>query len=361
MNKSPVLVALGGLLAMAIGIGIGRFVYTPILPAMVEALGLSKSEAGLLASANFAGYLAGALVAIRPLPGSRRAWLLGGLLATALSLAAMGMTTSMAAFLALRLIAGVTGAFTMVFASGLVLDRLAATGRGGLSSVHFAGVGAGIAASAAIVAPFADWRDMWFASAALAGAALLAVAWLVPADTTGTRRAVATDKVPAALVVAYGLFGFAYIITATFIVAEVRGTPAIARLEPVIWVLFGLSAAPSVALWSSLAARWGALRTFAIASFIEAVSIAGSVLWVSDVTIVAAAILVGGTFMGMTALGLLAARGHIALMTASFGLGQIVGPVFAGYLYDLTGSLTLPSLAAAAALVAAGALVVRLR
>src|SRR5262249_22479984 len=67
--------------------------------------------------------------------------------------------------------------------------------------------------------------------------------------------------------------------------------------------------------------------------------------------------------MGLTALGLIAARegegdprGRIALVTSSFGAGQILGPAFAGYVYDHTGSLAVPSLAAAAALVVAGLL-----
>ena len=110
-NKRPMLIAIGGLLAMAAGVGVGRFVYTPILPPMVEALSLSKSQAGLIASAKFVGYLAGALLASMRLAGSRRAWLLGSLAVNTFCLAAMGLTTSMPAFLALRLMAGIVSAF----------------------------------------------------------------------------------------------------------------------------------------------------------------------------------------------------------------------------------------------------------
>src|SRR5215475_15796693 len=107
MNKSPLAVAVGGLLAMAAAIGVGRFVYTPILPPMIEALHLSKAEAGLIASANFIGYLAGALLAALRLPGSRRVWLLGALAANAVALAAMGMASTLPVFLLLRLVAGI--------------------------------------------------------------------------------------------------------------------------------------------------------------------------------------------------------------------------------------------------------------
>jgi predicted MFS family arabinose efflux permease len=368
LSAAPFSIAVGGLLAMAAGIGVGRFVYTPILPPMVEALGLSKSGAGLIASANFVGYFLGAVLATVRLPGSRRTWLIAALALNAAALAAMGLTASLPAFLILRLLAGLASAFTLIFASALVLDRLAAAGRGNLSAVHFGGVGIGIAISAAVVAMLHDWRTMWFASAALALAAGLAVLALVPRDIAGPAVATAAARqhlprgfVP--LAIAYGLFGFGYIITATFIVAMVRGSPEIASLEPYIWVMFGLSAAPSVALWTAFARRWGIRRSFAIAAFVEAFGVALSALWLTPATVIAASVVVGGSFMGLTSLGLLAARegdgdprGRIALVTAVFSAGQILGPAFAGYLYDHTGSLDGPSWAAAAALVLAGLL-----
>jgi hypothetical protein len=114
--------------------GIGRFVYTPILPPMMASLGMSKSDAGLIASANFAGYLAGAFYLARAqLPGSRRAWLLGALLASAATTAAMGLTESMVWFMGLRFLGGVASAPVLILSSALVLDRLAETSRSRLA------------------------------------------------------------------------------------------------------------------------------------------------------------------------------------------------------------------------------------
>jgi len=344
---------------------------------MVEALGLSKSQAGLIASANFLGYLIGALFAAMPrLSGPRRLWLIGSLAASVATTAGMGLSQSLAALLVLRFVGGAASAFVLIFASTIVLERLAQLGRNELSALHFAGVGTGIAVSAALVAGLLElgqgWQSLWLASGALSFVAVLAAAALLPTlpspamQTAGTASAVA-DAALRRLIVAYGLFGFGYIITATFLVAIVRATPAIQAQEPVIWVVFGIAAAPSVAFWTLLASRFGIQAAFAIACIVEALGVLASVAWPSVPGVFLAAILVGGTFMGLTALGFMGARARavgdprrvLALMTGAFGLGQIVGPLFAGIASDRLGSFTAPSIVAALALILAAVLAAR--
>jgi len=144
----------------------------------------------------------------------------------------------------------------------------------------------------------------------------------------------------------------------------VREAPGLRPLEPVIWVVFGLAAAPSVALWTRVAGRIGLAGAFALAAVVEAAGVVASVAWRSEAGIVAASVLVGGTFMGLTALGLMRGRvlasgdGQrvVGLMTGAFGLGQIVGPGFAGWLAQMLGGFAVPSAAAAGALVLAAML-----
>jgi predicted MFS family arabinose efflux permease len=378
-GKGVVAVALGGCIALAAAMGIGRFVYTPILPFMVESLGLSQAEAGIIASANFLGYLLGALAAAKAsLPGGRRRWFLVALAISALTTAAMAAEAAVPLFLLLRFASGVASAFVLVFASALVLDRLATAGRPGLSALHFAGVGIGIAGSAVLVAVLAaegvGWRGLWLASGALAMAGLIAVLRLVPAEQEPPPPPRAKAKARpnprlVALIVAYGLFGFGYVITATFISTLVRLTPELQWLEPYVWLTVGLAGIPSVAVWGWVARRIGNGRGFAVACLVEGVGVALSVLGSGAAAVLFAAALLGGTIMGITALGLVHARSlssgdprrSIALMTAAFGLGQMIGPSFAGFAYGIGESFLLPTLVAAAALLAAFALTMEWR
>ena len=194
-------------------------------------------------------------------------------------------------------------------------------------------------------------------------AALPVVAALVPAAPAPAAQRTAAKPAAAdvrltLLTLAYGLFGFGYVITATFIVVIVRASPSAAAIEPIFWLVLGLAAIPSVALWVAAGRRLGVVRAFAVACVVEAAGVFASVAWPTSAGLLVAAALLGGTFMGLTALGLIAARNlapedprrALAILTAAFGLGQIVGPIVAGYGFDLTGSFLLPSLLAVAGL-----------
>jgi predicted MFS family arabinose efflux permease len=296
--------------------------------------------------------------------------LLGALVLSGVTTGAMGFCDTLPAFLLLRFVAGVASALALILSSALVLDRLAEFGRPELGALHFAGVGVGIALSAVVVAMLqgsGGWPVMWQVSGVVSLAGALVVALLVPAVpdlavVPRPSRAVASDPGLRRMTVAYGLFGFGYVITATFLVAIVRTTPAIRDLEPVIWIVVGLTAAPSVWFWSVLGRRIGLVTAFGVAALAEAVGVMASVFWPSPVGICVAAVLVGGTFMGLTALGLMRGRELalsddprrvMAAMTTAFGVGQIVGPALAGVVSDVTGGFAVPSVAAAVALVAA--------
>lgn len=373
---SPVRLALGGLLSLAAAMGIGRFVYTPVLPFMIGQVPLSKADGGLIASANFLGYLVGALAASSgSLPGSRRMWFIGSLIASSALSFAMAWTDSIPVFMLLRFLAGLASAFAFVFSAALILDRLAQAGRPGLSALYFSGVGAGIAGSALIVSGLAamgaDWHGLWTGCGVISLALTVLIAWMVPGATETAPPAPAKTgprRLPAGLpqlIAAYGLFGIGYVVTATFIAVIARSDPALATAEPYLWLIVGLAAAPSIFIWNRIAARMGVPRAYALACVIEACGVALSVTATGPAGILLAAFLLGITFMGITALGLIEARRlstgdprrTIALMTASFGLGQMLGPSLAGFAAGSTGSFALPSAGAAICLLLAAGLV----
>ena len=372
-------VALGGLVALAVGLGVGRFVYTPILPFMTSELGLTPAEGGLVASANFLGHLLGALAAVwARMPGGRRAWLLGSLALSAVTTGAMGLTTAMAGFVVLRFAGGVASALAIVLSTAIVLERLAVYRRPGLAWMPYAGVGAGIALSAILVAGLAahgaDWSTLWLGSGALSLLGLLACAYLID-ETPENETGLVPPGDPAArrglpsLVIAYGLFGFGYVITATFLSQLVRTTPEIAALEAVVWLIVGVAAFPSVAFWLWLDRRYGNCTAFAAACLAESLGVGASAFETSTGAVLFAAVGLGGTVMGIVALGLIVARRMsggdprriAAVMTVSFGLGQVIGPAYAGYAHGIADSFRIPTLTAAAALLVAAALTARLR
>ncbi len=374
----PVRLTLAGMIGMAVIMGIGRFVYTPILPGMMAALGLSASDAGLIASANYLGYLVGAVVCAGAWAAGRelammRAWLV----ASALLAAAMGLTDNLVAFVVIRFFAGVASAAVMIFLTGIVFARLGPAGRGDLQVWHFGGVGLGIAVSGAMTGGLylfgAAWPAGWLLSGALSAVGAAFTWVMITHGPEGAAAARAEPPLPrhmalARLIAAYGLFGFGYVITATFLITITRQGHAGPLYESAVWLATGLAGLPSVWLWMKVARRIGLFASLAAACVLEAAGVTASVELGGLVGPMLGGVLLGGTFIAITAQGIIAGRtlaGRsprrvLALMTAAFGIGQILGPIAAGYAAVLTGSFTMSSLGAAAVLVVAAALVWRL-
>lgn len=374
---SPARLAIGGMLAMASAFGIGRFVYTPILPVMIADGALTPASAGIVAAANFFGYLLGALAgASAATQRHPRLFFLGGLLAGGLSLAGMAVPPSIPVFSVMRFVGGFGSAFVIVCLSSMALEPLVRAGRIGLSAAPFAGVGFGIAFSSGLVSVLASagvgWKAMWVANALVSTAMALLLFFLLPAPSlpahapapAGRKGLPRISPALAALVVSYGLFGFGYVITATFLVAIVRETASLATLEPYAWAIVGLAGALSIPFWSWVARRTTDIFAYVAGCLVEATGVALSVVSPTPATIIISGIFLGGTFMAITAIGLgiarrltqMAPQRAQAIMTSAFGLGQIVGPALAGHMRETSGSFVAPSLIAAAALVVAGAL-----
>jgi predicted MFS family arabinose efflux permease len=372
--------ALAGALVMAAGVGIGRFCYTPLLPAMQTTLGWTVAQAGDVASANFLGYMLGALAAAALAQGAVRwRWLVAGMLLSAVTTTVGGVTEGFPAWLGLRFCSGVASAFCLVLSTAMVTELLVSQARTPLGALHFSGVGGGIVVSVGVIelarrlglSVFGQWMTL-----GLVCMALFAGAWrllrLLPkppaAHDSGVSRAVSgplpAPRVLLKLITAYGLFGFGYIVTATFIVAMARRLEAATLVEPLTWVVFGVLAAPSVLVWQRLAGRLGVLPALRLAYGVEAAGVLLAGCAAGPVAVLVGGALLGGTFVGITALGLSAAR-HIAgrhqdriigWMTASFGLGQLLGPAVAGRLAQMTQGFAVPSLVAAVLLLAGIAL-----
>ncbi len=368
--QSPLTLALGGMMGMAVAMGIGRFVYTPLLPDLMEGLGLSFSQAGTIASANYVGYLVGAVLASYGWASTReRMVFILALASTTLLLALMPLFDSLAALSVIRFLAGVASAFAMVFGSTILFSHLEVARRNDLQALHFAGVGIGLVASALLLIILSgmdhEWRAGWYASAAMAGVgSIIAVSLLhtAPAKAAGApAREPSLRWNPAftLITIAYGLFGIGYIVTATFLVAIVRGSSEHAWLEGPVWLVTGLAVIPSVFLWAPVRRKMGLVITFSAGCLVEAVGVAASVIVPPPIGPVVGGALLGATFVAVTAYGLQigrifapeAPRRALAVMTAAFGVGQIIGPLIAGYLADITGSFVHGSLAAAFALV----------
>lgn len=368
-------VLIGGVLALAISMGVGRFAFTPILPAMQAATGLGADGAGLLASLNYLGYFVGALGAgLVPHGAVRTAVFRTALIASVTSTAGMGFTDSMAVWGILRFLSGLASAGIFILGIAMVLDALARAGREAWTGWLYTGVGLGIASSGLFVALMGDrlgWRGDWlWLGLICTGFGTLSWLWVTdppPAHASAggkPKGAAAALSAPLLLLtVAYFLEGGGYIVTGTFLVAILKTMPETAKLGEAAWMVTGLAAMPSGLVWAAAGRKLGLWRALILAHLVQAVGILLPMTGAPAAAVVSAA-LYGGTFIGIVTLAFTLGRQLsggasarvIGALTAAYGLGQIIGPLPAGMIVTRTGSFDSALLGAAAAVLAGAVL-----
>ena len=347
--------------------GIGRFAFTPLLPMMLADGVVDLPGASWLASANYLGYLVGALLCtFQPLIWSRlktlppvlsTTWLRGGLVATCIL--TLGMALHVPALWPwLRFAAGVASAFVFVFTSGWCLARLAERNASNLGGLMFTGPGAGIAISGVLASGMValQWKAAagWLIFGVLA-CVLTAITWRTFGLKLATPAPVKTESAALTantttiftsrwhmiwLALAYGLDGLGYIITATFLPVIARqAMPGSAWLD-LFWPLFGLAVIAG-ALISTRISLKGDLRYILAASYLmQAVGVIITVWLPTPLGFALGSLLLGLPFTAITFFAMQEVRrlkphsvaSYTGLITAVYGLGQIVGPPLAAWL-----------------------------
>ena len=363
-------------LAPTIGLGIGRFAYSLVLPDMRDTLAWSYSVAGFMNTVNAAGYLAGALAAARlirrfGLPSAVR-W---STLACILALALSALSGNFFVLSFARLLVGVGAAVAFVAGAALAA-RIAQTHPARadfLLSLFYAGPGLGIVTSG-LVAPFVlkafgagSWWIVWWAMTLLSvvlAIPLMAARFDGSAGLAETKPARFPIRSVLIYLAGYFLFGAGYIAYMTFMIAYVRDAGGGAAAQSGFWCLLGASAFVTPWVWRRILA-WnsGGLST-AIILGVNAFGASLPLFGHSAPMLTVSALVFGVSFFAIVGSTTAFVRFNspqaawpkgIAAMTISFGIGQTLGPTVVGAITDAFGSLSY-ALNASAALLALGAI-----
>ncbi|NSL50973.1 YbfB/YjiJ family MFS transporter [Calidifontibacillus erzurumensis] len=356
MAKKPFLFLIGGIFALMVAMGIGRFAYTPLLVHMQNDLGFSDAVAGYLATTNYAGYLIGAIIAsMIPMNGQKTSYLRKSLILSVFTTTLMGATHFYWLMFVLRFLSGVASAFVFIVSSSIVLDRLAKIKKTYWSGLFYSGVGLGIFFTSLIIPKFNqifEWEGSWAGLGIISGILTLYISFSVIELKTYKENQqnqqfslqIPSDKSLSWLIIAYGLEGLGYIVTGTFIVV-IAEKNVLLTFDPIfIWMVVGLAAIPSSYMWSILGKKWRYVHALILAMLLQAIGICLPVISASPNLLLISAVIFGGTFMGITNLATTLCRQidpnnssrTIGIMTVVYAIGQMIGPSIAGIIADIT-------------------------
>ena len=362
----------------AISLGVTRFAYGLLLPAMRDDLGWSYTLAGAMNTANAVGYLIGALFTpnlLRRVGPSVLLW--SGSLMAALFMGLSGFFTDADVLLVQRLLAGVASAVVFV-AGGLMAARLGARApahAGLLLGVYYGGTGLGIALSAVLVpwvlelaqTQLHGWRFAWWALAGVCVAGTLLLRWParvmaqwdVPVQAQGQKHGAFSWRPFGFALSGYAMFGVGYIGYMTFVVALLRNQGASPVAVMVFYGLLGLAVMASSRIWAGLLDRHHGGGAMALLNGLLGVAIVLPALTQNFVLLLISGALFGGVFLSIVASTTALVRHNlpqsawaqgISAFTIVFAAGQIVGPTMVGWIADGEGGLERGLLVSALAL-----------
>ena len=346
-------------IAVVVMVGIARFSYTPMIPEMVDALGLSTSVVGMLATVNYAGYLTGALLITRmsDLGLKVRLYQLG-LIVAVISTVLMGYTTNVWLWFVLRFISGLSTSAGMLLGAGLLMSWLIKHNQKSELGVFFSGIGLGIVLTAVVAELIKDafaWDAQWVIYG-LVALVLLVPAWRWMPDyracalpqTAAKGAGDGRNRFIRILQLAYFCAGVGYVVTATFLVAIAEAMPQLSGHGWLIWLVVGLAATPACWLWDVFSRRWGQWLALYLAYTLNAVSILMLIVNADMIGVMLSAVIYGASFIGIVSM-MLAMVGRVfpenpsrpmSRLTFSYGIAQMMAPAVVGYLADVEGSYT---------------------
>jgi predicted MFS family arabinose efflux permease len=372
----PLRTALALALGAGLSLGLARFAYALLLPAMRGELGWSYATAGAMNTVNAAGYLLGALampLLLRRLP-ARRLFVAGGV-GAALLLGLHGLSGELGWLYACRLLLGMCSALSFV-AGGLLAARLGS--RPGarpalVLGLYYGGTGLGIVASALLLPPLlvlpSRWPLAWGLLALLAAGA----SCIMALGTRGQDEPASVTQAAAGGwrwrdfgfgLAGYLCFGLGYIGYMTFIVALLREQGLGDGLVTAFYALLGVATVVSAWLWAPLLARFRDGRPMALLNSLLALATLLPVLSRQPALLLASGLLFGAVFLAVVASTTALVRHNLApsawpagisAFTVVFAAGQIAGPTGVGWVADGAGGLR-GGLAVSAALLLLGGL-----
>ena len=353
MNKTNnvAILILTGIAALTIAVGIGRFSYTPILPYMISELNLTTTEAGLIASSNYLGYLLGSLIPIFPqFPKNIRSIFIYSIFISIISLFAMGLTNTFEVFILIRFIHGIFSAFVLILGTSLIVSHVQKKGKIFLGTAHFSGVGLGMALSAIVVSYLGflnfTWDELWFSIGILAIILSFQIIKFTPIQKAEVKYNLKSKNKTnlgfSLITISYGLYGFGYVAFGTFISTMSRLTPGLEKTEPYVWFVVGVTGIPSVFFWNWFGSKIGNDIGLFLANLILGLGVLFSVLINNEFGIFISCILFGLSFVPITSMCLLEGQERFsgsfivstAILTFSFSIGQMIGPYLSGLLTD---------------------------